>query len=396
MDNVNNFTHKLNTISAKNFSSIGNINFYVGNYSAKVKEVLTRLIPFGKAVLFCTQNKFVNLGAILIENLKNENIKIIPFIEDSAPEYNKFVSSLPEDARAIITIGKDYSNLANKIATEKNLFSVSIVDSFDYSSILDYSVVEEVNGKRENFIFDADRHVIFDLEKIFLDQDNLSIEYAFIMSKLIALIDYRIYGLIVNLPTNKSAYELVKNAVEETYSIFSHTREEYLEIILKNGVLIRLANIISKGKLLSNSSVDRVVSIVGDDSIAISTAQRIIQLYTLCFSSKFDGVDIPDYLERVDRVLEYECAKEWQISGWIIEQSRLFEKRKEVIRIIKDSLKREIFGYNKVFSKVEKTYIALGGKLKEYNDKVIKMSGDFFETFNGITLSRECGITEIL
>ncbi len=396
MDNLNNFTHRLNSISAKNFSSIGNINFYVGNYSAKVKEVLTRLIPFGKAVLFCTQNKFNLLGASLVENLKKEGIKVIPFIENFAPEYSKISGSLPEDVRAIITIGKDYSNLANKIATEKNLFSVSIVDSFDYSSILDYSVVEEVNGKRENFIFDADRHVIFDLEKIFLDEKNLSTEYAFIMSKLIALIDYRIYGLIVNLPTNKSAYELVKNAVEETYSIFSHTREEYLEIILKNGILIRLANIISKGKLLSNSAVDRVVGIVGEDSAFISTAQRIIQIYTLCFSSKFDGVDIPDYLERVEKVLEYECAKEWQISGWIIEQSRLFEKRKEVIRVIKDSLKKEVFGYNKVFSKVEKTYLALGGELKEYNDKAIKMSGDFFETFNGITLSRECGITEIL
>ena len=108
-----------------------------------------------------------------------------------------------------------------------------------------------------------------------------------------------------------------------------------------------------------------MVRITGEESAFISTAQRIIQIYTLCFSSKFDGVDIPDYLERVENVLEYESAKEWQISGWIIEQSRLFDKRKDVIRVIKDSLKKEVFGYNKVFSKVEKTYLALGGEHKE-------------------------------
>ena len=139
-----------------------------------------------------------------------------------------------------------------------------------------------------------------------------------------------------------------------------------------------------------------MLGISKDYSSLIPTCRRVIKLYTLCFSSKFDGVDIPDYLDRVKKIENLETATELEIGQWLVTQSQLGDERSQVINIIKDSLKREVFAYNMVFNKVEKTYLALGGKLGEYDDNIIKLSGDFYQTFNGITLARECGITELI
>ena len=395
MDNFKSHFQKLNSISSENFSSIGNINFYYGNYTSQLKEVLSKIIPFGKALLLCSETFFEQEGNALLFELKDANINIISIAENSIDEQD-ILESIPDDVRAIVALENDYYNLSLSIATKLNLFFVCVVKTFNFSNVLSYSQSQIENGKMKKVIFDADTHIIFDVDKILLDEKNVSNEFAFIMSKLVSLIDYRIYGLVTECPTNKSAYSLIKNAVEETYSIFSFDRQEFLMLIIKNSILIRLANIISKGKVFENSSVDICKRVTGDRTALIPLARKIVKIYTLCFSSQFDGVSEPNYLDRVEQILPLDCVLESQVGEWIIKQSKMVLEKQETIKQIKQNLKTEIFEYNKIFSKVEKTYLALGGSLGKVDDSVVKLSGDFFEVFNGMTLVRESGIAEFI
>ena len=396
MKDCNSYFLQLNNIAKENFSSIGNIAFYYGDYTEKLKEVLSKIIPFGKALFLCTHDEFDTGLISVMEKVKKSSVKVIMISDDEILDYRDLKETLPEDIRAVVSFNSKFYELSSRLATELNLFCVCVVKEFNFSNLIGYSTNVVINGEKESFIFDADTHVIFDIEKILLDQANAFNEYAFIMSKLIALIDYRVYGLVTENPTNRKAYSLVKSAVEETFSIFSYSREEYLHLIIKNSIMIRLANIISKGKILSNSSVDIAVKLVGKQSSIIPLSKRIIKLYTLCFSSQFDGTATPNYLERVEKILPLDTASERQVGRWLITQSQIYDKKSQVVGLIKESLKAEVFEYNKVFNKVEKTYLALGGILGDYNDEIISICGDFYSTFNGMSLVRESGITEVL
>ena len=116
MDNFKSHFQKLNKISSENFSSIGNINFYYGNYTIQLKEVLTKIIPFGKALLLCSESFFEREGKNIVSQLKDANIKIISIAENSIDE-QEILESIPDDVRAILTFENEYYNLSQKIAT---------------------------------------------------------------------------------------------------------------------------------------------------------------------------------------------------------------------------------------------------------------------------------------
>jgi hypothetical protein len=241
-----------------------------------------------------------------------------------------------------------------------------------------------------------DRRILLDVDRIVKDEEGSSHEYAFIMSKLISLVDYRVYGIITGNKIEKNSYNLIKSAVEETYSLFSSSREEYLICLIKNAILIRLANVFSNGVFIKNSAVDVCANLSCDKKTYIPYAKKLAKLYAVTFSSAFDGVSEPDYLERMERVLKYSNKKETVLSKWIVYQGSLCEKKKGEIALIKELLFNEVSGYIKIFGKVEKTYIALGGSTLSVDNEIIKVCGDFIDTFNGMTLATNAGISEYL
>ncbi len=392
MINVNDSFVKLNTLSSQNFSVIGSTQFYFGNAKDKTSELIPKLIPFGKAVLFCDESDYDIKARHIEEALSEKGIKVVLFFNPSYQEQ----PNIPEDARAIITFNNEYFNLAGKIATKRNLFSLFIITEFNFDNILNTFFEVEEGGKRQKIRLDFDRRILFDTEIIFKDEKGSAEEFAFVMSKLMALVDYRIFGILTETPTNRNAYNLIKGAVEETYSLFSGEREEYLLSLMENAIKIRLADAITLGKFLQNSSADICAKLCRDKNSTLFYAKRIAKIYSLAFSREFDGVEVPDYLARVEELLKVESAREMDISKWIIFQSRLCAKKQKEIDLIKERLFVETSSYLKIFEQVEKTYLALGGDRVPINSEFIKLSGDFFEVFNGMTIVRDCGVGEFL
>ncbi len=379
---------KLNTLSLEISPIIGNTKFYFGDTFTKAEEIICKLIPFGKAVLLCSEGDYHEKGKILEKNLTEKGIKCQILINPSLKDFDRIV----ENVRLVISFSNEFFNLAGMLATERKLYSLFIVDKFNFDSIL--TIETELNGKKISLNFD--RRILLDVDRLIKDEEGSSLEYAFIMSKLISLVDYRIYGIITGEGINKSAYSLIKSAVEETYSIFSKGREEYLILLLKNAIVVRLADAFTNASFIKSSATDLCVMLDGDKKAYIPYAKKLAKIYAITFSSAFDGVSEPDYLERLERVLKYCNGSEVKLSKWIVYQGSLCKKMEKEILLIKELLFNEVLGYIKIFDKVEKTYFALGGNSISVNNEIIKVCGDFLGAFNGMTLATNAGIGEYL
>ncbi len=392
MKNVKEVISNLNKLSKQNFSAIGSTEFYFGNTVLKTQEIANMLIPFGIAVFLCNEKDYKEKvepveKALLLKGIK---VRIIFNPRDGGDVV------IPENARMIISFGNEYFNLAGKIATEKNLYCLFIIDQFNFDDTLNSYFEIYKDNKKSRVRLDFDRRILLDVEKIIDDEKGCAEEFAFVMSKLISLVDYRIFGIITETPTNKKAYSLIKSAVEETYSLLSKIREDYLLTLIENAIKVRLADAITLGSFYKNSAPDICAKLHGDRNSSLFYAKRIAKIYTLAFSSEYDGVASPDYLERAENLSKLESSKETDYSKWLVYQSNLCAEKEKQISVVKEILYTETFNYLKIFDLVEKTYIALGGKKITPNDAFVKISGDFYETFNGMTLVRDCGISEFL
>ncbi len=392
MSKSNETLEKLNRISAENFGVMGSTDFYFGKITAKVQEILLKLIPYGRAVLLCNKVDYYDKVEAVVEALYLNDIKVTVIYNPT----EESIASIPENARAVIAFGNDNFNLAGRIATEKNLYALFVIDQFNFDNVLNSYYEIEKEGKKKKIRLDFDRRIILDVDKIIEDENGMAEEFAFVMSKLIALVDYRIFGIITETPTNKNAYNLIKGAVEETFSLFSKNREDYVLSLLENALKIRLADAITLGKFLQVSSADICARLSGEKHAVLSYSKRIAKIYSLAFSSEFDGVGEPDYLSRAEELAKLSSATEVESSKWLVYQSELCAKKAKEISIIKEKLYVETSSYLKIFEQVEKTYLALGGAKMKTNDSLVKVSGDFFETFNGMTLVRDTGIAEFL
>lgn len=395
MNNFENRINQLNTVAMKNFSVIGSVTFHYGDLIVKTTELLNRLIPFGKAIVLCEQEDYEKIAKPLSDHLRNNGIKAIILIEsktDSESLKEQLIKSIPEDARCIVATSNWLYNVAGELAGELNLYGVFTCHNLDFSNLLNY----EVKDKNKVTKLDFDRNIILDVDRILENQESLPVEFAFIMSKLTALIDYRIFGILTGTVISKDAYNLVREAVEETYSIFSSAREEYVYTLIANSIKIRLANLISKGIILKNSAVDVAVSDCDDLLTYLSYAKRVTKIYALCFSMEFDGVETPDYFERAQALCEQQDDLKLEISTWIARQAKISREKRVEIATVKQKLHAEVLNYLKIFDKVSKTYIALGGTIAKSDDFFVKSAGDGLGVFNGITLARESGICEFL
>ncbi len=379
---------KLNKISLDGYAIIGGVNFYGGESVSETLALLTKLTPFGKTVILINgevSEKVANLQKTLLN--ARFTVELIDCADKSVKEITE---TMPEIARSVIALENALFDTAGEVAGALNIYCLLALDTFDFANVLNYKSLAT------NQVLDFDRHIILDFEKIFADEVNLANEYAFIMSKLLALIDYRILGILTKTPMNKNAYSLIRQAVEQTFTIFNYSREEYLLTILESGLTARLANLISSGKIFANSAVDIAVGLSGNVQTTIPYLKRIARIYSLTFTGEYEEVGEPNYLSIVENITQLTLETELNVTKWIIKQSQIYNERSEEVQVIKQKLFPESVGYLTVVNNVEKTYIALGGQTLAADDKIIKQAGDFCGVFNGITLARECGICEFL
>ncbi len=403
---------QLNKICACKAFSADGINgvparFYCGNYKYNLKKITDELCPSGKVALFNKENiseEFFNsLGTFL------KSIGIRPFymtfkenvradIDDLCGAFN-----LPEDIRAVIVNDKSLFDVSAYFAQVRNIPMVIIPSDYALSGILKTNVVIK-NGRKFDLIgITVKKYILIDISVI--AKNSLHAAFAGIISRLPALIDYRIYGAVTDCTLNSEAYDLAREAITDAYSKCAENRFDAYTAI-KDLYTLEIAGAY-KYELFFGSSVEAVkrllnpFSAVCEPEEELIATSKIIRLYKLWADSENCVLNYVDYMARAEKISEISDADENFILYRLSEQVKQLEKKRGIIKRIKKTLASELKGMCRAMDSAEKFYYSLGGKKISVKNtvrlgKIIRLAGDEPFALNGLSVMREEGLLEPL
>lgn len=385
--------------------------FYQGEEIAQIGKVSSTIAPCGKIAVVYLKQTFDKIGAELTKQIKNANCIPLNFIMPESEEEQEFFSVenfaelfyFPEDVRAVVTVDNSIISQVCYYASVINIPVIYSINNINSQTILPYGVFVKNKGNVEYVKLCCEQHIILDHLALGLDKNNFIDLYAEIVSKTPAFIDYRIKRFLCGGKNDSIAYEYARHAVSQTFSAIKFENKNKFAIISYNLLKIQLANFFAEGRLFDFSAVEMALKLIKkkQSAISLNLCQKILQIYALCFSGKYEATMLfPDYLKRAESLSFATGEKSATFIKSFKYQKNIISKWAKKIEEVKKILLEETESLAKAIEIARQTYIAFGGKeiscdLEELNTS-IKYAGDLPNTFNGITLARESGITELI
>lgn len=379
---------------------------YAGDAKAKLAAVLKALAPEGKVLFVCNRDTFSAEGKKLSDFVASLGCKSYAAVFKSgfhSVEDAGHALKAAEDARCVLVSDVELFGFAAYVAMIAKIPCVVAPSSFGYEDVVP-SVTILKNGKGFDRVkVRVPRYVILD-EKTVAECDVAS-AFASVIARLPDFTDYRIACAAKKYDADKRAYSLMKNAVSSAFGLFAFSVKERAEKILEYKLAAELANVASGGRLCDYSSVKNTsylcyVKGAEKECVSPSIFRRVMGLYDLCCSGEYDDIlEIPDYLARADYLSDLTGCGDKPFLQGLKAQCALYNENGQAVNKTKNSLKEEIRAQNAACEKAVRTFYALGGKDfadKKLIDSLIKFSGDLPDSFNGMTVVRECGISEYL
>lgn len=392
---------ELNRLLVKSEKKMGKtipIRLYLGeaNYRT-LNDVLRALLPYGKVALLFSNEYFNKLGKIITRAITKGGNKVVTLVGESTELNVDSLSryfTIPEDVRAVVVFEEEYISVAGYLCSIRKLPLIFNCDRVSMTEILPCSLRIKNGEKTDVVKIECPRYVIFDraIEDSDIDLPEL---YVYNTASAVALIDYTIRCALGLDEFNSYAYNLSKEAVSGTYKIMKdkEIKPTLVSFAIKNVV----ANYMTGGKLFEGSAVNVACRLSGDCSTA-EILSRILGIYYLAFCGEYDdNMFYPNYNDRVNRLEDFGYS-DTETLNWINHQLSVIEGKEKELNEKFVSIKETLKAQNGVMSTIRNTYVVLGGKKPVDIDKInvaVSLCGDVPGVFNGMTLAREKGFSEI-
>lgn len=381
------------------------IEFIGGNYLSGIKSVAQNYAPYGRIAFIANEAIFSEFGNPIRAAVKSVGGKITDVVmkeyENDTVDNVSCLFNLPEDTRLVIVFDRKLFNAAAYFATVRSIRLVVIPLSTDLSFALSVSAYFRNGESTDRVMFTAERSVIFD-ENI-IDCDTVPQTYAHIMSKLTALIDYRLYAAVYNIEPCRYAYSLAKKAILSAFGIIKINPLDIPLVLIEASACLGLANAVTGGAIYDFAAAGVAARLYGSETseTELYLATKIISVYDICFNGDFGKITaVSDYNARAEFFAEVYGFPENQLSKNLIAQIRMIRHGEKKLNAVVKSLKNEISANVLLAGNILKIYNALGGcepKLDESKLKSsIKHGGDTPYFLNGLSVARSKGILEYI
>ena len=383
----------------ENIRSVG-AEFYAGDTSLVVGEIIKKNTPLAKVVLFATEKTFNERGLEILKGIRTVggapiNV-ILPADIDFSTDNVCSIMNAHEDARMAVVLDQELYALSSYFATVRNIPLISVVFRFNPKGLLCKKVAIKNGNNTDVFNVSAFHHVVFSEDMVFEGED-VATAYAYVASKIVALTDYRISQAISHEHVNKVAYYLARGAVLGVFAT-AVDDPDYKEKLFMNAMKLEIADGMTGGKLLTFSSASVASylasgSFYSNSSLELAAACVALELYHACFSESANTPNLPpDYTARVDKLVKTGCFSENVILGHLRAQIAEFNFKRKRIATVKETLKDEVAKSKKIAFKIMQRYFELGGKTSCATDDMadaVILSGDTPLSVNGMSLVRE-------
>ena len=380
-------------------------NFQSGDFGSELIKVILSIIPSSKVCFLHTKKSYNEFGVRLTKLFGKTNRQFINIIleddfTDDLQNYSNLFNS-GEDVRLVV--GCDYIlfNACSYIASVRRIECLLLVNN-----LLTYDILAPyINIKNGDLL---DKFNITCFRQVYIN-DNISSEhiaeaYAFALSHITALIDFTISCEFYPCEQDEKVKELAKDCIYMAHGIMKSSRKRQIKKLLYACIGIELANYLSQGRLKETSSAMAVARLYSKDKveqIRISFLGMLanLQICNLYISSNEEVFNLPDYLERADKIASVYPIESIFVVKNLTRQSKIVKKKKtDCISNLLD-LKTQLSQIQDSINAMRQTYVALQGTTQVQAEKfalAVKHSGDLTNYINLMSLVREKGILEYI
>ncbi len=390
------FNNLIATNNVKNDEKVS-VNFIFDDI-LRCSSIIKESRPYSKVAIIYDSSS-VALGVKIGNALKVDGFSPYHCIveEEFSVERLGILFALPEDVRYIVAVGNGGVRHAQYLSSVKNLPLTVIPTSLHWNGILN-AVLRLKNGEKTDEIFAfVQLTVLVDLSILRANDEQLGYSVVDIACSPINLIDYQIYCSFMDEEFNSDTRNILLNTL---LSFGSISDKPTTAEVFVHSLAIKYADFVCENKLSYCSSVNCYENVCKERGIGCSNIQRlafaekVLNLYYLCFANDLSTFSLADYNERVDYISKNrtEVIKNLE---WLIKSSKIYRERssqqEEFIKNIyeKTSTARQIFAYLK--QKIGE-YLYQKGKNTPLSIDALRHSGDL--SFNGLTILRERGFLE--
>ncbi len=389
----------LNLISNRNgFKSIVS----VGDVATALID-LSSEFSYSKIEVVISERDFSLSGSTLTNALKSANAKTaLLIIEESDFHYTSLEKSFSLDVDAVIAVGEE--SLLSAVRYYSSMHGVicyAVPTTPCIENILSSTVSLKTKDLPEIVKAEAFKKVFIDQNIILkADLSYFAESYISVMSKLTALIDYKINCFLSGTSVDGEVFSLTKHAVNTLAKLTSY--ENYKMAIL--GAELILSSLDTE--VFDGSGVEVVKNCLSIFTSGVSNSQKILtafektaKIYHMYFSNDFsDLLSLPDY-ESDFEVLESQTGLE---RGYFYKNLKIpSERRRKLINLLmqktRQDFKRETAIILAVLPSVIKIYKKLNNKeRKNLSYKQIKnavcLGAYLTDKTSTLTLCRDEGI----
>ena len=326
----------------------------VGDISNALLAVAKGIAPFEIEVVI-SQKDFSVIGSTVMGSLKSAGVKTsLLIVEEEGFDYTTLKKSLSCNLGAVIAVGDD------------NLLS-AVWHYLSTCNAKCYAV--PTTPCIENVLSKGFERVIVD-EAVILKADlsYFAESYISTMSKLTALIDYKINCFLSGAPVDEEVFSLTKQAINTVAKLTSY--ENFKSAIL--GAQLILASL--GGSVFDGSGVEVIKKCLSALDLGLSTSQKTLvafektsKIYHMYFSNDFSNLlSLPDYesdIDELEKITGESCAyfyKNLKIPS---------ERRRKLIALLmqktRDDFKGETSVILSVLPSIIKIYYKLNNKERE-------------------------------
>ncbi len=389
-----------------------------------ISSAIKKYAPFGKVAIICFENTFGEFGKTINELCQGLSVKVSTIIVEKQQidtvENGASLFNLPEDVRLIIVLDGELMNVACYYGGIRVISVCFVVRELVPDFLLPVRLNLQNGCKIDEYQVDAQRVFVFDENLILKNPLSKAEAYAGVMSKLIALYDYRINCTAKGIKANREAYELMRTAVTNAFEIFNYSESEQFEKLVTCAFQTAIANGLSGGEIFACASP----SIAGkyftmnsernedlqkekiEKGASYNTAEfycflKIIEIYAQCLGLKDVNIlNIMNYNQDALNLSEFAGVDRFYLLNGYLRQSQKINKNIEEINAITLKVAKEADATRSAVGNLSSTYLALGGvplnpQLKPRLKTALKYAGDLPNYINGMTMLRERGVTSL-
>lgn len=392
-----------------------NADFHYGNYKALLADLVRSRALGGKIAVIAGNDMFLKYGRRAAEALEEAGCTPVNVILkntfDKRLENAGGLFRLPEDVRLAVVTDNELFDAASYFAGIRGIPLALVPASTNVQGGAGDTVTVNVRGYEETFFTGAERIFLID-EALFRKCEPLAAAdtFAEIISKTVAMIDYRVRGAMRGEWQCRESYNLAREVVSDTFRILNYSESGIPLRLLENQLRMTIACSFTDGALFAGSGEEQMAKLLEYESglplaeCRFFAALRLLELYRMYFAGELDGgLKLPDYSARAALMARITGQEEYlflkSFSENRIPLGTVLQKKGEIAA----KLSSELEGLCAIKEKIYNTYLALGGNpgLNEaFSDASVRGAAysapDFPDSFNTLTLMREEGILEYL